>query len=305
VTKPDGTFTFLGVASGQYTLKVLKAPRPEIPAELLSSPIMQMAFGGSAGGKPTGQAAQMLAGEMPVGVGADDVANLTLTVHEGVTVSGKFVFDGAAPPPTTQQLQNARIMLNPAGGGSGMAAMMSMSMGAPDAQLSADLKFKTPKYPAGRYLPSVVGMVAPAWRLKSIVVGGRDLTEPLELKDSDITDVVVTFTDKTGTISGNVRGGDGKFSTTATVVLFSTDRKAWTNDPFNPKQPRTAIASKLGAYNAAGIISGDYFIAALLDSDVGDTQDPAFFDALSRMATRITVADGEKKALDLQIVRIK
>jgi hypothetical protein len=304
VTKPDGSFTFLGVASGQYTLKVMKAPRPEIPAELMSNPIMQMAFGANGGGKPTGQAAQTLAGEMSVGVGADDVTNLALMLHEGVMVSGKVVFDGVAPPPTAQQLQNARIVLNPVGGASGLAMAM-MNASSQDAQLDQDLKFKTSKYPAGKYLPAVSGVAMPAWRLKSIVVGGRELTEPLELKDSDITDMVVTFTDKIGQITGSVRGGDGKPSPTATVVVFSTDPKAWTNDPFNPRQPRVASASKIGVYTAANLLGGDYFIAALNDSDVGDTQDPAFFDALSRVATRIPLAEGEKKVFDLQIVRIK
>jgi hypothetical protein len=44
---------------------------------------------------------------------------------------------------------------------------------------------------------------------------------------------------------------------------------------------------------------GDYLVVAIDDADVADNQDSAFFDALARGATRITVGDAEKKSQDL------
>jgi hypothetical protein len=63
-------------------------------------------------------------------------------------------------------------------------------------------------------------------------------------------------------------------------------------------------ASRAGAYAMADLKPGDYLIAALDDSDVGELQDPRFAQAVARVATRITIAGGENRTLDLQIVKV-
>ena len=49
--------------------------------------------------------------------------------------------------------------------------------------------------------------------------------------------------------------------------------------------------------------AGDYLIAALDRSDEGDMQDPAFIEALSRAATKVTVAL-EPVTLDLTRTKV-
>ncbi len=306
LTMGDGSFTFLGVAAGQYSIQVAKAPRLQLPAEMMSNPLIQMAFGNSMNGAPTGQAAQALSATLPIGVGADDLRDVAVVLHEGVTVSGRLVFEGAAPQPTPQQLQNLHVSLTAADGQmSAFTGLMMLGQQGQGPQIDADLKFKIPRYPAGRYEPTVGGALPGAWRLKSVTVGGRELTEALELKDTDIEDVVITFTDKVGQLTGSVRGDDTKPSPTATVVIFPADTKHWNDDATNPRKPRTVTASKTGAFTANGLLGGEWLVAALNDADVRDIKDAAFLDALSRVATRVTLADGEKKPIDLQIVRIK
>jgi hypothetical protein len=55
----------------------------------------------------------------------------------------------------------------------------------------------------------------------------------------------------------------------------------------------------------SGLVPGNYFVVAIDDADVSDNQDAAFFDALARVATRITVGDAEKKTQDLALVKVK
>ena len=52
-------------------------------------------------------------------------------------------------------------------------------------------------------------------------------------------------------------------------------------------------------------VPGDYRVAAMDDADVSDNQDGAFFDAVARMATRITLGDTQKKSQDLILARAK
>jgi hypothetical protein len=183
--------------------------------------------------------------------------------------------------------------------------MMMLAQQGQGPQIDPELKFKTPRYPAGRYQASVVGATPPAWRLKSVTIAGRELTEALELKDSELEDVVITFTDKIGQLTGSVRGEDGRPSPTATVVIFPVDNKRWNDDAANPRKPRTVTASKTGAFTANGLLGGEWLVAAMNDADVRDIKDPAFLDALSHVASRLTIGDGEKKTFDLQTVRLK
>ena len=71
----------------------------------------------------------------------------------------------------------------------------------------------------------------------------------------------------------------------------------------SPRRARTVQAQKTGAYTVNNLGSGDYVVVALNDSDVGDLQDAAFIANVLRIGTRVSITDGEKKALDLTIVR--
>jgi hypothetical protein len=60
---------------------------------------------------------------------------------------------------------------------------------------------------------------------------------------------------------------------------------------------------KDGRYRVAGLPAGNYFVAAT-GGDVGtDWQNPQVLDTLSRTATRVTIGDGDKRSLDLRVIR--
>ena len=55
----------------------------------------------------------------------------------------------------------------------------------------------------------------------------------------------------------------------------------------------------------SGLVAGDYLIAAVNPDTISDIRDRAFYDALARIATRFSLADGEKKALDLTVSALR
>ena len=120
-----------------------------------------------------------------------------------------------------------------------------------------------------------------------------------------LVDAVVTLTDKVGEVTGTVSTNDGKVSESATVIIFSADRRVWNQAALSSKKPRVAPASTAGVYNVYGLIAGEYFIAALSDADVRESQDSSFLEAVSRVATRISLSSGEKKSYNLQLARIR
>jgi hypothetical protein len=147
-------------------------------------------------------------------VGAEDVTGVSLTLSEGVKVSGRIEFVGATPAPTTAQLRGATVVLTPADGRS----LPATGFNATD-RVSQDAQFRTPGYPPGKYLASMNPTPGPG-AITSVTIGGRDVTDDgIDLKDSDVGDGVITYTDKISSLTGTFARPRGP-TATATVVAF-------------------------------------------------------------------------------------
>ena len=284
VTKPDGTFAFFGVPPGQFLLKAQKQPRPDIPAETLAaSPAMAAMFG--PGGVPPGPKISMYAAS-PISVSTGDLDGVVLQLSAGFKVIGRIEFESVTgrPQPPAAQIQAATFTLIPVDG----RLPNVMMMATPD-RANAQGEFQTKGHEAGRYFLNVGGVGM--WYLKSATIGGRDLLDtPIEFRDADIAGVVVTFTDKVGQITGSVRSpGETDLSETS-VVLFPADYRTWIDNGMNPRRSRTVRATKPGAFTIPNVPAGDYLVVAVDRSAPADLQDPANVEALSRGATRVTVA---------------
>jgi hypothetical protein len=289
-TRQDGTFTFLGVPPGQFFVRVIKPPRPQIPPELASNPMVQMALGGGS--------AQALYGEVPITVGSADINDIAIVLNEGAKLTGRLVFDGASAPPQAQQLRSMTIQLLAADGRSTGAVA-----GFQQTTIDQDATFKTANYPAGKYL--INAPASQGWILRSIVADGRDATnEPVDLRDADITNVVITYTDKIAQVSGTVHAAQGAAIVSgSTVFMFPADYRSRIANA-DGRRFRNAAVSKTGAYTFGLLTPGEYLVAALDVDDVPENRDTPFFDALSRVATHVTIGEGEKKTQDLQFVKV-
>jgi hypothetical protein len=83
------------------------------------------------------------------------------------------------------------------------------------------------------------------------------------------------------------------------------DRRRWTDQGASPRRERLTRASSKGAYEFVNMPASDYFLVAVSDEFTANWQDPRQLDVLSRSATRVTVADGERKTMDLTTARIR
>lgn len=292
----DGSFVFFGVPTGQYVAKAQQLGRgampPGISAEMLASlppETMAMIAGRMGGG---GDSSFLRAA---VGVGDKDVIGLALSLRPGARVSGRVVFDGTAPVPTPQQLQSAQVSLAASGG---QNAPFNQST-----KLAANLTFKTGAYAAGNYTVNISG-VPGTWMVKSVMIGGREaVSAGLELGDTDIADAVITFTDRIPSIAGSVKSDGTAPLPNASVILIPADYRAWLASPAAGHGQVISLVQPGGAYAIGRLLPGDYLLAALPDEVLAGDHDTAFYEALARVATRVTVGDGEKMTLELRLVR--
>lgn len=290
ITKPDGSFSFFGVPPGQFILKAEKQPRPAIPAEALAAnPMAANMFG--PGGLPAG-AKEMLFVATTVNV-ASNIDNLVLQLRPGYRVSGRVEFVSVAGRPVPTQLASASVNLVAMDGR--MPNLLGMME--PD-RVDKQGEFRTKGNPPGRYFLTISGYTP--WQIKSATIGGRDVLDAgVEIRDADVTGIVVTYTDKVAQVSGNVRSADETDLSETAVLMFPWDYRTWIANGMNPRRGLTSRVNRNGSYTVLNVPAGDYFIVAVDRATQGELQDPQYLVALARVATRISVgADNVSQELN-------
>jgi hypothetical protein len=269
LTDATGAFTFPAVPAGSYVLRVIRVPRP---------PMQDATF----------------VAQVPLSVGDRDVTDLVVPLAVAPRVSGRIAFEGAIERPSGRAITGMRIRLDPADGSPTGEGTLAMETGG--AEESGD--FRTYGVPPGRYVVRV--SVLPAgWFLKSALYQNRDIADmPIELLSKDVTGVVLTFTDRPSSVAGTVRGADGP-DPAAAVLAYPVESAAWSSSGALSRRMRTARAAKDGSYSIRALPAGDYFVVAVREDQVGEWQDPALLQALSRYAQTVRLADGEQKTQNL------
>jgi hypothetical protein len=101
-------------------------------------------------------------------------------------------------------------------------------------------------------------------------------------------------------LSGNLQTTDGAPTADYFIIVFATDRRYWIPSPRRSVMARPAST---GRYVVRNLPPGEYFVAAVTDVEQNQWFDPAFLEQLMPAATRITLAESERKVLDLRISR--
>ena len=301
ITDADGSFMFLAVPAGQYVIQTVRVPRQ---AAVNGNFTVVQSSGGNvavatsfsstntiAPAPPQPPTQPTLFVVQPVTLATDDLTDLTVSLRTGFSVTGRIDFQGSSPRPTADRLPSMAVTLEPA-----------------DAKIKAN---STPgrvdqagNFTAYGLLPGkyVVRVGGPGgnWTFKSALLGGVDVSDmPLQVEDRDVSGIIVTFADTATALSGIVKSADGVADDSSAVVVFPADSRAWVDYGLNPRRVRTARTTKTGLYTLNALPPGDYYVVAFSEEYAGEWQDPRFLDQLSRVASRVTLGDGEKRTQDL------
>lgn len=290
VTGSDGTFTFFGVPPGQFVLRATKASRPDIPTGTNPMAAGMLMAGGSL---PMTKA---LFAERNVTVATSDVADLSLVMQEGHSVSGRVEFQGTSGKPAPARPQ-MNITLAPADG-----RAPGILEGIRPSRLSDTGAFTLTGVLPGRYFLNVPA--PPGWFVQSVTAGGRDVWDSsLEIRNGDVDGLLVTLTDVNVQLSGTVTATGNQKVTESTVIVFPADHKGWVESGMNPRRSRSLTPGPKGEFTITGVGAGDYLIVAIDRGEDGDLQDPAFIEVLSRVATPVRVGS-DNRPVTLPITRV-
>ena len=136
--------------------------------------------------------------------------------------------------------------------------------------------------------------------MKTSVLRGQDaLDQPVDIRpNQDITDGVITLTDRSTEISGKILAPTGQPAPEYFIIVFSADSASWIPQSRRIQQVRPAHDGKFTFRN---LPPGDYLIGAVTDVEQGQWFDPEFLKQLVTASIKIALADGEKKVQDIRL----
>jgi hypothetical protein len=294
----QGRFTINGVVPGQYVLRAVRTPRMAMgPGE--TTTIQQgggvMVFRATAANLsaplPTDPT---LWAEMTLSVGARDLTDLTVGLRPGVKVTGVVQFNGGAERPASDRMPTIGVSLEPAD--------VRPGQGTARGRVEPSGQFSTMGVPPGRYFVRVAG--APQnWTFHSAMVNGRDASVvPVELESSDLSGVVIAFTDRPSELSGDVTVETGS-PEAMSVLVFPAEQSAWIGYGSASRRFGSARVGKDGKYRLTNLPAGEYYAVAIQDRLAADWQNPKFLESLMTSASRVRVRDGDTVTLMLKVSR--
>jgi protocatechuate 3,4-dioxygenase beta subunit len=293
---PDGVFRYTNVAPGRYTL----AARSTAPVIRTTTP---------QGTTSTRTGAPLSAGDMHwatavVDVGGSDVNGVALQLRPGLAVTGRLVFDASVltPPADLTQAQLSLTARKVDGvSTSRTITILTVTLPVTNAKAAADGTFELKglmpgSYVLGAQLPG--GLGPKAWWLRSALVDGRDLLdETIDLGPADLSNVVVTLSDRHTELSGVLSRADGRPAPDFVVVAFPENRALWSS----PRRLMHVRPSTDGRFVFADLPPGTYLVAALTDLDEEAWRTDEFLSAVAPSGIKVTIGEGEKKRQDLRI----
>jgi hypothetical protein len=266
--RPDGTFAVSNVTPGTYTLMVNTAMGPGGPGEDPEFATMR------------------------VTVGNEDLTGISLVTNKGATVSGSLV----AAAGTSGHLSTAGVTVMH----QSARFEMMMGMGMRPARVESDGTFRITGV-QGQRLFRVNGL-PPTWTLKAVMLNGEDITDTaVDFKGNEETTALqILVTDRVSEVNGKVTTDRGEPTRDYTVVIFPEDSAKW---GFPSRYIRSGRADQDGMFKIRALPPDEQYLAVAVDYiEEGEGGDPDFLQQMRDRATRLSIGDGEIKALDLKLI---
>jgi hypothetical protein len=248
---------------------------------------------------PAGSGRPAEVANVPVVATGEDITGYQITTSAGATVSGRVEWEGSAPRTGGPAGTRLRIVANAVDGRPALLGFVGLADATSDGTVATDDTFRITGL-LGSVLLTPTG-VPPQWTLKSVLAHGVDITnvgtDPMSLGAD--AQVRIVLTDKVTELTGSVRNARGEPVTDYVVVALPEDR---VESSVAARYTRTARPDQRGAFSIRALPPGRYRAVAVEALDQGAEWDPAFQAMVRDAARRFTIAEGQRLALDLELL---
>jgi hypothetical protein len=207
-------------------------------------------------------------------------------MSSGASARGQVRFESGTPP---RDLQPSQVIIAADADG-------GFSDGQMPSPIRSDWTFELTGLHGRQVLTGIGGR---DWRVKAVSVAGNDFTDvPIDFSNGDVTGIEIVLSKGHPEVAGRVTDIRGGVAGDATVVIFPADPEKWT------KRGRILAArpDQQGRFHVEEMRAGRYLAIAVDYLEEGDEENPDLLKEWARIATSFTLADGEKRVVDLTVV---
>ena len=149
-------------------------------------------------------------------------------------------------------------------------------------------------------VPGGMPPAGPAWTVRSVTVGGRDVTDRgFDISSGGASDVAIAFTSAVSELSGTLMTPAGDTETDYFVIVMPADREYWLP---NSRRIASTRPDGKGRYVFRGLPGGDYRIAVTTDLVPRDLQEVSTLEQLfasPRAQGKFKLGEGTLSNVDL------
>jgi hypothetical protein len=286
--RQDGKVSFSHVPPGDYRLRFAVFPTATDGASTRGWMLRTT-------GRPASLSEAMTwFADMPLSL-TKSVNDLVVPLQPGSRIAGRVVFDGRSDLPSADILNT--VLMHVVHGDD--REFPTIPTGAVDPQG----RFQTAGLPPGKYVLDPYAYIDNTRHVVSSVrIGEREfLGQGLDVSTTNLTDVVVTLSNRTWDLSGTVRDQAGRPVPEARVIVFPRDRTRWQTVGFDSAgQVAQVAADRAGMFSTTGARGGDY-LAAAVAVPPQYWMAPEHLETLVPHATPVRLEVGEKRTVELRL----
>lgn len=264
-SQTDGRFSIAGLGPGLYAVSAITPASGQSPLMWASS---------------------------DVSLAGGDVVQVTLTLQAAGVLNGRVLFEGTelVPPADLTRVSVSLLDVGP---------VQSFASGTVDATGSVTVQGVVPgRFMVRASVPGGMPPAGPAWTVRSVTVGGRDVTDRgFDISSGGASDVAIAFTSAVSELSGTLMTPAGDTETDYFVIVMPADREYWLP---NSRRIASTRPDGKGRYVFRGLPGGDYRIAVTTDLVPRDLQEVSTLEQLSAQSLPVTIATGERKVLNVR-----
>ena len=226
-----------------------------------------------------------------------DVEGIVVTTSRLPKVAGRVVFEDGEPPRGSEAM---RVFSGPT-----TPVLRRMGIGHyPGAEVQSDSTFVLTAVPGPQFI--TLENQPSGWIVGAVTYKDEDVTDTaVQLKaSSDSSALQITMTRRGAVVSGRVLDSAGKTVSAAYALLISSD-------PLKRQSSlgivKSAITKSDGTFTLGPVRAGEYVIAAgAVESPTsvsfpdGDDLEP-----IAQSGQRVTLAEGEKRHLDVRLAKLR
>ena len=221
---------------------------------------------------------------LAITVGDSDISDVQLVAQPLGSIRGRVVFDTDAGLPKASDVRISAQRRDPL-----------LGIGPVGGVAKDDFSFDIKVVPGRALIRG--GQPSNDFRFKRATLNGDDISD-VEIDippDGVVSNLVIEFTGNLNELSGAVAASEP--AADAWAVIFSQDPRKWV------PPSRFVVSARIDAGNhfRTRLMAGDYYVIVVDDVETGEWTDPEYLARVRERATPFSIADGEKKSLELKL----